>query len=79
MAPEKIPEEATNGWSVWSKRILYQLEMGDKNYERIIEQIEQMRIDIALLKFKSMLFGALAGSILSAAMTLLIEYLKRRP
>ena len=68
---------AGDGWEQWSKHVLLQLESIDDTLGAVQKEIVQMKIEIAMLKIKSSLWGALAG-LGSAGGLLIWEMIKRR-
>lgn len=63
----------TNGWSQWSKYILKELERQGKCINSIKTDINKIRVEIAMIKVKSSLFGILAGAV--PAIIMLIVWL----
>lgn len=61
-----------NGWNEWSKHVLTELERLSKVCDDIRKQQERIRIDIATLKVKSGVWGAIAGLIPSGLVLIYI-------
>ncbi len=64
-----------NGWNEHQKLVLTKLEEYNDHFEKIYRILNETRIDIAALKVKSGVWGAVAGG-LTVAVILLIAYLK---
>lgn len=52
-----------DGWDVWSKHVLKELERLNECYEGIAGEITQVRVEIATLKVKSGIWGLVGGAI----------------
>lgn len=52
-----------NGWNEYQKLVLSKLEEHDKHFENIYKAQNAIRIDIATLKVKAGVWGAIAGLI----------------
>lgn len=57
MAEENKP----NGWGEWGKYVLKELERLNDCYEEQLKLTQAIRTEIAVLKVKSSVFGAIAG------------------
>ena len=68
--------ESSNGWSEWSKHVLLELERHDKLLGSIDMKVNRIQTDIALLKFKSGLWGGLAGVATGIGGSIVIMLLK---
>lgn len=66
-------EEGRNGWPEWGKFVLKELERLNDCYDAQVKQIQQMQVEIAMLKVKSGIWGGIAGLIPSLG--LLIYYI----
>jgi len=62
MPSDKIPPIA-NSWNEWGKHVLLELERLNDNIEDMKRENSKINVDLALLKFKCSMFGALAGMI----------------
>jgi hypothetical protein len=64
-----------NGWQEWSKHVLLELERLNSCYEKLDGKINTMREDIATLKVKAGLWGAIGAAIptVSAVMFILLK------
>lgn len=70
MEPEK-----KNGWSEWAHRVLGDIERIEAKLDKAIGQINQLGIDIAVLKTKAALIGATWGLIISIMASTVIHVL----
>ena len=52
-----------NGWEQWSKYVLKELERLNKCYQDIEADLQDIKVEIAMLKVKSGIWGAIAGAI----------------
>lgn len=52
-----------NGWGEWSKHVLKELERLNDCYGGLQKEVQKVRIEIAMLKVKSGIWGGLAGLI----------------
>ena len=62
-------ESKKNGWSDWAHRVLGDIERIEAKLDKAMAQINQLGIDIAVLKTKAALIGAawgLAASIIAS-------------
>ena len=50
-------------WSEYQKLVLSELERLDKNVEALDLKVDKIQLEIGLLKYKSSLWGGLAGGI----------------
>ena len=60
--PEKF-DVSDNSWFVWSKHVLMQLERNSKCLNEIKQELTLAKIEIARLKVKSGVWGAIGGAI----------------
>ena len=51
------PNPQQNGWHEWSRHVLAELERLNVNCERMQKGMESLRLDVAMLKVKSGLWG----------------------
>ena len=58
-----MKEEKTNGWNEWSKHVLKELERLNGCQEQIEKDVKKISVDIATLKVKAGIWGAIAGTI----------------
>jgi len=63
-----------NGWNEWSKFVLKELERLNSCYDKLDEKASEIQTEIAMLKVKSGIWGAIGG-IASIAIVLLITYI----
>ena len=52
-----------NGWEEWRNHVLIELEKNSSQHEKIFEAIKETNTEIATLKVKSGVWGAIAGLI----------------
>lgn len=62
----------TNGWNEWSRHVLAEQKRLNECFEKLATKVEEIRIEIAMLKVKASLWGGITGIIVS----LLTIYLK---
>lgn len=62
-----------NGWNEWSKHVLAELERLNGCYDTISDSVNKIHVEIAMLKVKSGIWGAIGGFI--PVCILLIFYL----
>lgn len=74
--PREYPDEHGNGWKEWSKYVLKELERLNTCYASTDRRLQQISVDIAMLKVKAGLWGAMGGA-LPVAITLAVIYLKK--
>ena len=68
-----VAKSDSNGWSEWENYVLKRLESNDESHKDIMKQLQTIHIDIAKLKVKSGVWGAIGGAML-AGPTLLINW-----
>lgn len=61
-----MPDETTNGWAIWAKRVLHALEQLETGQEATNNKITELKIDIAVLKDRAKIEGAKSGAIYGA-------------
>jgi hypothetical protein len=64
-----------NDWNEWRKLVLHELETHSSDLKEIRENVSKVKTEIAMLKVKSGLWGAVAGMI-PVIILLLINHLK---
>ena len=52
-----------NGWTKWGQHVLAELERQDECICKLIDKVEQLRVEEALLKLKSGIWGVAGASI----------------
>jgi len=52
-----------NGWNEWSRHVLSELERLNGCYDKIDGQLRKIHVEIAMLKVKSGMWGAIGGFI----------------
>ena len=70
-----MPERDDNGWGEWRRHVLLQMEEHSKTLKEIKDEVKSMETEIALLKYKSSMWGA-AGAALVVATYALFNFLK---
>lgn len=78
--PENTPDDGGRGWEGYRRLILSELERINGNIGNINEKIERFRqedisnlkTDIALLKFQAATYGAVAGVVFSAIVSVIM-------
>jgi len=60
-----------NGWAEWSKYVLKELEDNDKDHKEMLTKLNNIEIGLAVLKAKAGIWGAVAGFIISTAVSFL--------
>lgn len=55
--------QTPNGWTEWSKHVLFELERLNTCYERLDQKIDQVNIELVKLKVKSGIWGLVGGAI----------------
>ena len=59
----EYPDDHGNGWREWSKYVLKEMERLNACYDQQTKIINKMVIDIAMLKVKAGVWGALGGAV----------------
>ncbi len=67
-------KNSPNGWNEWAKYVLKELERLNEGQKETNDQMQLLRTDVAMLKVKAGIWGAVAGSI-PAIGTLIIALL----
>ena len=65
-----------NGWNEYQRLVLDKLEKNDEAHNALATTLQQIHIELAALKVRSSLSGAIAGFLASAAVALAIALLK---
>ena len=68
---------APSDWSQWEKYVVEQLKSHEEDHDEIQKALVQIRIDIAMLKVKSGIWGAIGASIPIIGMVL-FEFLMKK-
>lgn len=66
-----------SNWSEWEKHVLRELERLSDNHEKILDVQNEIKIEVAMLKVRAALWGALTGGIITAAITIIGAFLSR--
>lgn len=56
-------EESRNGWEEWGKYVLKELERQNDCNAFLTEAVNSIKVDLAMLKLKSGIWGFLAGTV----------------
>jgi hypothetical protein len=64
MSDEEL--KSKNGWGEWSKHVLIELERLNKNYSSLSDELQKVQIELATIKEKATIFGALSGAVVLA-------------
>lgn len=56
-------EKETNGWNEWSRYVLRELENARDERKAVLEEVQKLRTDVEVLKWRAGLWGAAAGAI----------------
>ena len=77
MSDEQVKQEQKeNGWNEWQKLILFRLDDQEKILQEVRSKLAEGSIDIAMLKIKASIWGAVSGGIIVLIM-IAVEYLKK--
>lgn len=52
-----------NGWGEWRRHVLLQMEANRKSLEGVSKDIAEIKTEVALLKYKSSLWGAVGAGL----------------
>ena len=70
-----MPETKINGWETWGKHVIMELEANSKEHEQIMDDLSTIKVELAMLKIKSGIWGAMAGMI-PAAIAIIVMFIK---
>jgi hypothetical protein len=59
----EAPGQSGNGWTEWGKFVLKELERLNDCYEEQQKLLQQIQVEIGMLKVKSSIWGGIAGLI----------------
>lgn len=62
-----------NGWNEWSNKVLGDLKELKASYKELLDDITTLKIEMAIIKTKAAIFGAIGGSIFSGIIILILE------
>lgn len=79
--------EEHNGWNEWAKKVLADIERLDNNHKfimsqmdtnnkNLMEQINLLRVDLAILKTKSAVIGGAWGTIMGIVVGLVYKFME---
>ena len=63
-----------NGWREWSRHVLKELDRLNTGYEKLDASIGSLREQLAMLRGKAMVWGALAGVVVTVVIRLLFAH-----
>ena len=66
-----------DGWNEWSRHVLSELERLDGGIQKLVEISNSIRVDIATLKVKASIWGAISGIVIVLTSVLLQFFLKK--
>lgn len=66
-----------DGWSKWERHVIEELRRLSKGHDDIKNEIRQIAIDIASLKTRAAVWGAVAGSIPMIIFTLIDLFFRK--
>lgn len=64
-----------NGWNEWSNKVLGDLEELKQLYKEITNDITELKIQLAIIKTKAALYGAISGTVVGVVLTALIRFI----
>ncbi len=64
-----------DGWPKWSNKVLGDLKEHRAKYEKLSDQIVDIRLELAVLKTKATIYGGTAGLVFSAILTFIVKHL----
>lgn len=69
LSMEPISADLGGGWSEWQRYVLAELKQLRRDYKALDEKLDRITVEMAVLKTKGTMFGALAGIVASAIVT----------
>ncbi len=77
-----MTDETKNGWNEWAKKVLFDIERidkeqesiynrVDKSYRELQDSINSLRVEIAVIKTKAGIYGAIWGAIVGMITTII--------
>ena len=66
-----------SSWNEWSRHVLAELQRADLGIQRLVTMSNEIKVDIAMLKVKASIWGAVAGLIVVLS-SVLIQLLVRQ-
>jgi len=70
-----MPPQQQNGWQQWSNHVLKELDRLNSGMLTMNNELTQLRIEIAMLKVKSGIWGAI-GACVPIAIAIAVQYLR---
>jgi hypothetical protein len=69
-----MPDE-NDGWGKWAKHLIITLEKLEENQEKIYKRLNDLTVEIAILKTKASFAGAIAGSIVAFVISVITAFI----
>lgn len=66
-----------NGWAIWSKHVLLELERLNDEIEKVGNKLDEIRDDVIMLKTKASLWGGITGLIVAVAVSLITKLMMK--
>lgn len=63
-----------DGWPAWSNKVLGDLKDFSAKYEKLSDQVTELKVEFAVLKTKATIYGGAAGVVISGVVTFLAKY-----
>lgn len=76
MTPTPKLQASENGWDQWAKFVLHELERLNINYEALRKEVGKIHTEVATLKTKAGLWGAV-GAAVTVLLMLVIQLMMR--
>lgn len=67
--------ELQNGWGEWSKYVLTFIQKFDTDLQSLSDKIQELKIELVVLKVKAAMWGAIAALIVSAIISALVSHM----
>lgn len=64
-----------NGWNEWSNKVLGDLKDLKETYKEILRDIKNLEIEMAIIKTKAAIYGALGGAITTIIFGAILTYI----
>ena len=72
-----MTDEHGDGWDTWAKRVLGDIERIDNQNKTILNELSNIRVDIAILKTKAALIGGAWGTVMGIITAIIIKLIGR--